>query len=152
MKRNAFTLVELIFVIVIIGVLAAVAVPKFKDLKQNAEVKGMVKTTIDTASSAASAAVNAIDMNDGNASDTNLSNLVDVKGKGWSYAATQGAGTYTYKNTPTGGDVASIVFSGSARTITYTFTCNNFKDSISVTKCKEDTNTSGAATSTTISF
>jgi len=152
MKRNAFTLVELIFVIVIIGVLAAVAVPKFKDLKQNAEVKGVVKTTIDTASSAASAAVNAIDMNDGNASDTNLSSLVDVKGKGWSYVNTQGAGTYTYKNTATSNAAATIVFNGSARTVTYTFECNNFKDPISITKCKEDTNTTGASTSTTISF
>ena len=151
MKRNAFTLVELIFVIVIIGVLSAVAIPKFKNLKQNAEVSSVIKTTIDTASSAASAAVNEIDLEDGNASDTNLSNLVDVKGKGWSYTATQGAGTYTYKN-PGGTEVAKIDFSGANRTVTYTFTCNGFKDSLSKSKCIEDTNTSGTATSKTINF
>ena len=37
MKKSGFTLVELIFVIVIIGLLAAVAVPKFLTTKKNAE-------------------------------------------------------------------------------------------------------------------
>ncbi len=37
MKRNAFTMVELIFVIVIIGVLSSVAVPKFTGIKDQAK-------------------------------------------------------------------------------------------------------------------
>ncbi len=36
MKRNAFTMVELIFVIVIIGILSSVAIPKFTGIKDQA--------------------------------------------------------------------------------------------------------------------
>lgn len=146
MKRSAFTLVELIFTIVIIGVLAAVAVPKFKNLKQNAEVKAVVKTTIDTASSAAAAAVNVIDMEDGNASDTNLSKLVDVKGKGWSYVDGIGAGTYTYTDSANKLPIAHVIFSGTGRQVHYDINCSAFNDDSSKEKCRSDTNTTGAGT------
>ena len=41
MKKSGFTLIELIFVIVIIGLLAAVAVPKFMSAKKKAEVANL---------------------------------------------------------------------------------------------------------------
>ena len=38
MRRNGFTMVELIFVIIIIGVLSVAAIPKFGDIKDRAKV------------------------------------------------------------------------------------------------------------------
>ncbi|WP_146744923.1 type II secretion system protein, partial [Helicobacter sp. 16-1353] len=38
MKRNAFSMIELVFVIVILGVLAAVAVPRFVTTRTDAQV------------------------------------------------------------------------------------------------------------------
>ena len=42
--RSAFTLIELIFVIVIIGVLASFAIPKFSGLSDNAKISAELST------------------------------------------------------------------------------------------------------------
>ena len=38
MKKNAFTMIELVFVIVILGILAAVAIPKFAATRTDAQI------------------------------------------------------------------------------------------------------------------
>jgi len=44
MKRNGFTMVELIFVIIIIGILSAAAIPKFGDIKDKAKINSEVSS------------------------------------------------------------------------------------------------------------
>jgi len=44
MKNKAFTLIELIFTIVIIGVLASVAIPKFSGLSDNSKISSELST------------------------------------------------------------------------------------------------------------
>ncbi len=44
MKTKAFTLIELIFAIVIIGVLASVAIPKFSGLSDNSKIAAELST------------------------------------------------------------------------------------------------------------
>jgi prepilin-type N-terminal cleavage/methylation domain-containing protein len=53
-KRRAFTLIELLLVVVIIGVLAAIAIPRYDDTKRKAHIAAM-KTDLKNAATAAEA-------------------------------------------------------------------------------------------------
>ena len=136
--KKAFTLIELIFVIVVIGILAAVAVPKFTNLKQSAEVASVVKTTIDTAKQAAEVALNLKELEREN--EFNLSDLVTLDGRGWKYIENSGNpyGAYIYNDTQNVYDtIAKVRLVRHQYKITYEINCSKFSDPKAKEKCKK---------------
>jgi len=138
--KKAFTLIELIFVIVIIGLLAAVAVPKFLNLKQSAEAHNVAKTTIDMAQQAAEVAVNQRDLEDN--VNFKLRDLIKLDGKGWEYDENEQNGSYVYKDAVTGAEIARITLYSidnpdANDTINYKIDCTKFRDPRTQEKCKQ---------------
>ena len=134
MKRSGFTLIELIFVIVIIGLLSAVAVPKFLNLKQNAQASSVIKTTVDGAQSATESATNFQDLEGNN--NIVLKNILKINGKHWTYDSTTADGRYYYYDDNSSKVVAEINFSRSNREVNYSINCNNFSGSTTQSKCQ----------------
>lgn len=78
MKRAGFTMIELIFVIVILGILASVAVPKLIGVKDSAE-EGLVKSFVGSLNTTIAPAKWSQSLMDGRAGDiTNAVYYVDT--------------------------------------------------------------------------
>lgn len=144
LNKSAFTLIELIFVILIIGILAAVAIPKFTNLKQNAEVASVIKVASDAYASIPAAYLNMVDLsedkNDSNATDTNnpvtLGDLVDITGNDWNLTGN----TAIYNDGS--GDVVTLTL-GEDRNVSLHINCANFSDPKTQANCVKKTNASG---------
>jgi len=122
--KKAFTLIELIFVIVIIGLLAAIAVPKFLHLKNHAEAKSVIKITQDGANQVIESATNWQDLENNNTFV--LEDILNIKGKNWSYDSSTANGRYYYEQN--NGVIAEINFSRDNREVNYSINCENFDD------------------------
>jgi len=101
MKRmqSGFTLVEMIFVIIIIGILGAVAVPKFKYLKQNAEIANVLQVVRDlNGSGGTSSYLNALELRGIPASDINITNLYKFSSGSWQISSDNKDANYTSRD------------------------------------------------------
>ena len=130
MKTNTtkgFTLIELIMVIVILGILAAVAVPKFFDMTGSAHHKnqqaviGNIKSGLQlyAADKLISDGTKAYPDGDVLELDADLSDILDEFPEDWSVAA--GAND----------DEAKIVYEGGSTDTTYTYTSDGSSYTIS---------------------
>ena len=108
--KKAFTMIELIFVIVILGILAAVAVPKFGDTKNQADIAkarseiasiraGIVNERQERLIKGDSAWISPANLDSGSGvfGGVLMYSLTNENKIGKWYAATEGDGNYTYK-------------------------------------------------------
>ena len=81
MRRSGFTMIELIFVIVILGILAAVAIPKLMATRTDAKISKMA-SNIQTAKNEIAAYVTATGKFDANGSKmSNVINEMEIAGR-----------------------------------------------------------------------
>jgi len=125
--RKSFTLIELIFVIVIIGIISALLILNMPRLKSHTKVISTISTTYNGALQAYEAAqvLSDIEGND----DFKLKDLVEIKGSCWKYNKSYKDGLYGCYNNEGTKAYSYVVLEKTKRVVTYRINCNNFDDS-----------------------
>ena len=104
MRRSGFTMIELIFVIVILGILAAVAIPKLMATRTDAKISKMA-SNIQTAKNEIAAYVTATGKFDSNGSKmSNVIQEMETAGR-----AVNGDSTTTFKTEDNSGNLEDCI-------------------------------------------
>ena len=121
MKRAGFTMIELIFVIVILGILAAVALPKFAGVANEAH-DSKVKAYVGTLNRTVGPAMWSESISDGNnGSVTSYCGSIDTYTAPIDEATMAGTCAVTV-NTSTGASAATVTFTDGTATVSPTWT------------------------------
>jgi len=134
--KKAFTLIELIFVIVIIGVLSAVAIPKFLNVKNHSIIESMSYTLTSGVKNATELALNYMYLEDNNTFKLEdilfINELELTSGLRWNYTEAgsyNSDGTYSLRDEDysTPQVVMRITLDKDERVIKYRIDCGNIK-------------------------
>ncbi len=132
--NQGFTLIELILVIVILGVLSVVAIPKYQDVSEEAEFNTIIKTSYDTLNIVPGAFKASVDLTGQNPANVKLSDIVTIRGEGWSFDDTLNE----YQRPG-----LSITLYSELRRVSLYVKCNDFTSPNLVNKCKTKFNVAG---------